>query len=209
MVQGKDDWSYSQGSRIVQQGRTGLQGIQGPQGPQGPPGPQGPMGVAGPSFKDAQLVSYSAKEPKVYSPKQIFDYNTENVNGSTFSVITTNIGAGTFEISEKGRYLFIWSFNLENTSQDVANMIVALYKNGIRVTISGVPKVAPGSVAVINGSIDIGLNCRDQVTLVNESNIRVDAMVTPINVQVTPAVLDDEGYLGTGIGSWVQVVREA
>ena len=53
----------------------------------------------------------------------------------TFTAITANIANGTFIINEPGRYLFMWSFNLDNTNNTTASAIVSLFKNGFRVFI--------------------------------------------------------------------------
>ncbi|WP_300347532.1 collagen-like protein [Clostridium sp.] len=213
--QGPKGDTGSQGP-IGPQGETGPQGPIGPQGPQGSIGPQGPTGPQGPqgeqgipgnNFNDTLLVSLSTQNSLLVNSNENFTYNTQNNNGSTFTTIIANITNGTFTINAAGRYLFIWSFNLENTNANIANTIVSLFKNGSRVFLSGVPKVSPSSIGVVNGSIAIDANIGDVFTLVNESTVNLIPNPIPTSITVTPAILGETTQLNSGIGCFVQIVR--
>ena len=188
-------------------GPQGPQGNQGPAGPQGPVGPQGPQGEPGVDFDDTLLVSYSSLTSQNVNANGIFTYNIQNPNGSTFTAITANIANGTFTINEPGRYLFMWSFNLDNTNNTTASAIVSLFRNGSRVFLSGTPRVAPGEIGVVNGSIAVNANAGDVFALVNNSTRNVLSQIISSPISVTPAILGESTGINSGIGSWVQIVR--
>lgn len=188
-------------------GPQGPQGNQGPAGPQGPIGPQGPQGEPGVDFDDTLLVSYSSLTSQNVNANGIFTYNIQNPNGSTFTAITANIANGTFTINEPGRYLFMWSFNLDNTNNTTSSAIVSLFRNGSRVFLSGTPRVAPGEIGVVNGSIAVNANAGDVFTLVNNSTRNVLSQIISSPISVTPAILGESTGINSGIGSWVQIVR--
>lgn len=189
------------------QGERGFTGPQGPIGPQGPVGPQGPQGQPGVNFNDTLLVSSSSLSSQNVGSNGIFTYNIQNPNGSTFTAITANIANGTFTINEPGRYLFMWSFNLDNTNNTTASAIVSLFRNGSRVFLSGTPRVAPGEIGVVNGSIAVNANAGDVFALVNNSTRNVLSQIISSPISVTPAILGESTGINSGIGSWVQIVR--
>ncbi|MDK0953377.1 collagen-like protein [Clostridium perfringens] len=189
------------------QGPVGPQGNQGPIGPQGPVGPQGPQGQPGVNFNDTLLVSSSSLSSQNVGSNGIFTYNIQNPNGSTFTAITANIANGTFTINEPGRYLFIWSFNLDNTNNTTANTIVSLFRNGFRIFLSGTPRVAPCEIGVVNGSIAVNANAGDVFALVNNSTRNVLSQIISSPISVTPAILGESTGINSGIGSWVQIVK--
>ncbi|HAT4201658.1 TPA: collagen-like protein, partial [Clostridium perfringens] len=188
-------------------GPQGNQGPIGPQGPVGPQGPQGPQGQPGVNFNDTLLVSSSSLSSQNVGSNGIFTYNIQNPNGSTFTAITANIANGTFTINEPGRYLFIWSFNLDNTNNTTANTIVSLFRNGFRIFLSGTPRVAPGEIGVVNGSIAVNANAGDVFALVNNSTRNVLSQIISSPISVTPAILGESTGINSGIGSWVQIVK--
>ena len=158
-------------------------------------------------FDDTLLVSYSSLTSQNVNANGIFTYNIQNPNGSTFTAITANIANGTFTINEPGRYLFMWSFNLDNTNNTTASAIVSLFRNGSRVFLSGTPRVAPGEIGVVNGSIAVNANVGDVFALVNNSTRNVLSQIISSPISVTPAILGESTGINSGIGSWVQIVR--
>ncbi|MFD2672117.1 collagen-like triple helix repeat-containing protein [Marinicrinis sediminis] len=184
-------------------GNSGPRGAAGSTGATGPVGQQGPQGDPGPAFNSALLVSYSSSDVLPVAAGATFTYTDVNTNGTVGADLTVDLNNGTFTVNTAGRYLFIWSFNLENTENEAASIIATLVQNNVNQALSGVPNVVSGAIGTANGSIAVKTSVGDIITMRNQSS---SPNLGDTNVAITPAIIAPP-QLFPGIGAWVCVIR--
>ncbi|MFD2671914.1 hypothetical protein [Marinicrinis sediminis] len=198
-ARGPEGSNGSQGPR----GPAGRRGARGFTGATGPTGSQGPQGLPGPPLNSTLLVTYSTTDRADIIPNGILPYTTINPSGTAGTDMAIVPATGTFTFNTAGKYLFYWSFNLQNASADPASIIVTLFKNDDQQALSGVPNIDGFATTVVNGSIAVDVELPDTVTLRNQSSTPQQGTV---GVTVSPALTSENPPLNA-IGAWVNVIR--